>query len=258
MACLQLAGLFQQSKFVPQDYQSLLLAWASKAKFFIKTPVRNLDSFRTFIRYFYVELAFSGDELGYFSSRYNLLNKVFEYRTGIPITLSIIFQQLAKQVGFDVCGVNFPGHFLLKCRFEEQATIYLDPLNGNILQRQDLERMYFSILTEIEDETMPEEALNEASCSETVISLLHNLKASYIKQKCYSKALDAVQLLVELCPNDPYERRDRGFLLYQLDCTQVAMTDYQYFIRQCPDDPSSQLLQAQLQQLAEQAPEILH
>jgi regulator of sirC expression with transglutaminase-like and TPR domain len=68
----------------------------------------------------------------------------------------------------------------------------------------------------------------------------------------------AVELLVNLCPNDPYERRDRGFLLHQLDCTQVAIADYQYFIRKCPKDPATQLLQAQLQQLSEQVPDVFH
>ena len=86
----------------------------------------------------------------------------------------------------------------------------------------------------------------------TIVRLLHNLKVSYINEKCYSEALTAVELLVNLCPNDPYERRDRGFLLHPLDYTQV---DYQYFIHKCPKDPATQLLQAQLQQLCEQVPE---
>ena len=105
---------------------------------------------------------------------------------------------------------------------------------------------------------MPEEALQEASCDETIVRLLHNLKASYINEKRYSDALTAVELLVNLCPNDPYERRDRGFLLHRLDCTQVAIADYQYFIRKCPKDPVTQLLQAQLQHLCEQVPVVFH
>jgi regulator of sirC expression with transglutaminase-like and TPR domain len=169
-----------------------------------------------------------------------------------------VFQALASNVGFKVYGVNFPGHFILKCKLENGQNIYVDPINGNMLSKVDLSRMYFSILTELEGEVMPEAALSEASCSETIVRLLHNLKASYINQKSYSSALQAVQLLVELCPNDPYERRDRGFLLHQLDCTQVAIADYQYFIRQCPEDPSSQLLEAQLEQLSEHSPQVLH
>ena len=258
MASLYLASVFQPNSCQPDNYLSKVELWVEQAKEFIGSTEINAATFKQFIQFFYVELAFSGDEKNYFSCQYSLLDHVLDYRTGIPVSLAIVFQSMGKTLGFDVCGVNFPGHFLLKCQFSHQANIYIDPLNGKQLSRRDLESLYFSILHEIEDEKMPEEALDEASCDETIVRLLHNLKASYINEKCYSEALTAVELLVNLCPNDPYERRDRGFLLHQLDCTQVAIADYQYFIRKCPKDPATQLLQAQLQQLSEQIPEVFH
>ncbi|MFQ3191044.1 MAG: regulator of sirC expression with transglutaminase-like and TPR domain [Paraglaciecola sp.] len=258
MASLQLASVFQPDSCQPQDYQKKVDLWIEQAKVFIGSPAATSESFKRFIQFFYVELAFSGDQKNYFSCQYSLLDYVLDYRTGIPVSLAIVFQSMGKALGFDVCGVNFPGHFLIKCCFSHHSDIYLDPLNGKQLNRQDLESLYFSILHKIENEKMPEEALYEASCDETIVRLLHNLKASYINEKCYSEALTAVELLVYLCPNDPYERRDRGFLLHQLDCTQVAIADYQYFIRKCPKDPATQLLQAQLQQLSEEAPVIFH
>ena len=258
MASLHLARVFQPDSCQPEEYQKKVNLWIDQAKIFIGSTDNNADNFKRFIQFFYVELAFSGDEKNYFSCQYSLLDHVLDYRTGIPVSLAIVFQSMGTALGFDVCGVNFPGCFLLKCRSKYQSDIYLDSLTGNQLNRQDLESLYFSILDEIENEKMPEEALQDASCDETIVRLLHNLKASYINNKCYSEALTAVELLVNLCPNDPYERRDRGFLLHQLDCTQVAMADYQYFIRKCPKDPATQLLQAQLQQLSEQVPAIFH
>jgi regulator of sirC expression with transglutaminase-like and TPR domain len=258
MASLQLASVFQPDNCQPDDYQRKVDLWIEQAKKFIGSVDSTAKSFNRFIQFFYVELAFSGDEKNYFSCQFSLLNQVLDYRTGIPVSLAIVFQSMGKLLGFDVKGVNFPGHFLIKCRFGDQPDIYLDPLTGKQLSRQDLESLYFSILHEVEDEKMPDEALLEASCDETIVRLLHNLKASYINEKCYSEALIAVELLVNLCPNDPYERRDRGFLLHQLDCTQVAIADYQYFIRKCPKDPATQLLQAQLQQLSEQDPAVFH
>jgi regulator of sirC expression with transglutaminase-like and TPR domain len=258
LAALSLAKIFQPNEVNEHLYLLTVQKWALQAQDHLVSSARNSAVFQRFIRFFYVELAFSGDEREYFSTQHNLLNHVIDYRTGIPVTLSIVFQALAKNVGFNVSGINFPGHFLIKCQFDKEPTIYLDPLNGRLLNRQDIEKLYFAILHEIEDEKMPEEALDKASCSETIISLLHNLKVSFINGKSYSEALQTVELLVNLCPNDPYERRDRGFLLHQLDCTQVAIADYQYFIRQRPEDPSSQLLQAQLQQLTAKIPQVLH
>lgn len=258
MASLHLADVFQSDRCKPEDYHRKVDLWTEQAKLFLQESDSSVENFKRFIQFFYVELAFSGDEKNYFTSQYSLLDHVIDYRTGIPVSLAIVFQSMGKQLGFDVCGVNFPGHFLIKCRFSQNPDIYLDPLNGKQLSRQDLESLYFSILHEIEDEKMPEEALQEATCDETILRLLHNLKASYINEKCYSEALTAVELLVNLCPNDPYERRDRGFLLHQLDCTQVAIADYQYFIRKCPKDPATQLLQAQLQHLSELVPAVFH
>ena len=258
MASLHLAREFQPDSCQPDDYQRKVKLWIEQAKVFIGSADATVEDFRRFIQFFYVELAFSGDDKNYLSCQFSLIDHVLDYRTGIPVSLAIVFQSMGTSLGFDVCGVNFPGYFLIKCRFKNQLDVYLDPLNGNQLNRHDLESLYFSILHEIEDEKMPEEALHEASCDETIIRLLHNLKASYINEKCYCEALTVVELLVNLCPNDPYERRDRGFLLHQLDCTQVAIADYQYFIRQCPKDPATQLLQAQLQQLSEQVPEVFH
>ena len=258
MASLQLARVFQPDVFQPDDYQRKVDLWIEEAKAFIGSTDTTPENFKRFIHFFYVKLAFSGDEKNYFSCQYSLLNYVLDYRTGIPVSLAIIFQSMGKILGFDICGVNFPGHFLIKCRFSFCPDIYIDPLNGKQLSRQDLESLYFSILHRIEDEKMPKEALHEASCDETIVRLLHALKASHINGKFYSEALAAVELLVNLCPNDPYERRDRGFLLHQLDCTQVAIADYQYFIRKCPKDPATQLLQAQLQQLSEQTPDVFH
>ena len=258
MASLHLAKVFQAESCQPETYHQKVLLWIEQAKVFVGSSEISPTTLERFIQFFYVELAFSGDEKNYFSCQNSLINHVIDFRTGIPVTLAIMFQAIAKSLGFNISGVNFPGHFLLKCSFQRFPDIYIDPLNGKALNRQDLETLYFSILKEIEDEKMPDEALIEASCDETIVRLLHNLKASYINEKCYSEALIAVELLVNLCPNDPYERRDRGFLLHQLDCTQVAIADYEYFIRKCPSDPATQLLQAQLQQLNEKAQAVLH
>lgn len=258
LAGLHVASAFQKDSGCLKQYQHQMDSWKSQASLYIGSADITENSFSRFIEFFFVQLAFSGSEKYYFSSQYSLLNKVLEYRTGMPVSLAIVFQSLGQSLGFDIHGVNFPGHFLVKCNFNSAPAIFVDPLNGKQLNRENLETLYFSILNEFEDEAMPEEALNQACCEETLVRLLHNLKSAYISEKKYTEALGVVETLVQLCPNDPYERRDRGFLLHQLDCTQVAIADYQYFIRQCPKDPATQLLQAQLQQLTEQAPAVFH
>ncbi|MEP0356447.1 MAG: tetratricopeptide repeat protein [Paraglaciecola sp.] len=258
LAALNVAVAFQKDSGCLQQYLQQMDNWKTQASVYINSTELTEHSFRRFIEFFFVQLAFSGSDKYYFSSQYSLLTQVLEYRTGMPVSLAIIFQSLGNSLGFDIHGVNFPGHFLVKCKFNNAPAVFVDPLNGKQLSRGNLEKLYFSILNEFEDEGMPEEALNEACCEETLVRLLHNLKCAYISEKKYTEALGVVDTLVQLCPNDPYERRDRGFLLHQLDCTQVAIADYQFFISQCPKDPATQLLQAQLQHLNEQTPAVFH
>lgn len=214
--------------------------------------------FRQFVSIFYTHLAFSGDERDFFASRYSLLNQVIDYRTGIPVTLSILFCHIANQVGLEVHGVNFPGHFLLRYQVSKERALFLDPLNGSFLSWQELENLYFSILGDIDEDEMPEDAVCAAGTEETVIRLLHNLKAAFIKEEKYQQALSTVELLVNFNPDDPYERRDRGYLLHQLECPQLAIEDYKYFIEQCPQDPAAQLLKLQLRKLNTSRSVVLH
>lgn len=257
-ASLLLAQYFQSSNDSLALYEEQLAQWVNQAKSHLAMVSSKALKLEKLIQFFYLELAFSVDEKQYFAKQYSMLDKVMEFRTGIPISLAIIFRELAQQLEFDVHGVNFPGHFLLSIEVADQELIYLDPANGNTLTKTDIEQLYFNIIGEIEQEKMPPEALFAASCEEIVVRLLHNLKASFINNQQYSYALTAVNLLVHLCPNDPYERRDRGFLLHQLDCPQVAIADYQYFIQQCPKDPASVLLAAQVKQLGNVPPTTFH
>ena len=151
-----------------------------------------------------------------------------------------------------------PGHFLIRFQISSERVQFLDPLNGNVLTWPDLEALYFSILGDLDEDEMPEDALEAAGAEETVVRLLNNLKAAFIKEEKFNQALATTDLLVLLNPDDPYERRDRGFLLHQLECAQMAMDDYNYFIQKCPQDPSAQLLKLQLRKLANNKPSILH
>ncbi|MEP4891627.1 MAG: tetratricopeptide repeat protein [Aliiglaciecola sp.] len=224
----------------------------------IDVEASELERFQQLIDGFYTELAFSGDENDFFNSRYSLIDKVIDYHTGIPVTISIVFSAIANQLGFNVAGVNFPGHFLIRFQTRDKRLRFIDPLNGNTIKWQELEALYFSIVGETEDEEMPSDALNIATTEEILVRLLHNLKASYIREENYQMALRAVELLIEFCPADPYERRDRGFLLYQLECPQVAKADYQFFIEHCPQDPSAQILKLQMRNWDNAVNIILH
>ena len=115
------------------SYLERIAAWAQQAKIEGYVFPTNEAAFKRLIKYFYVDLAFSDNQKDYFSCQYSLLNQVMDYRTGIPVSLAIVFQSVASKLGFDVQGVNFPGHFLLRYQVNPERTLYLDPCNGKIL-----------------------------------------------------------------------------------------------------------------------------
>lgn len=257
-ASLLLAQCFKNTSMSVEDYEQLLAQWVEQARSQLDIGQTDFINLKKLIQFFYTELAFSVDDAKYFAKEHSLLDKVMEYRTGIPISLAIIFREFTQYFGFVTNIVNFPGHFLLSIELVKNEIIYLDSANGNKLSSKDVEQLYFNIIGEVEQQKMPPEALFAESCEEIVVGLLHHLKASYINNHEFSCALTAVNILVQLCPNDPYERRDRGFLLHQLECLGVAIADYQYFIQQCPKDPASVLLAAQVKQLVAEPPTIFH
>lgn len=258
-----LAALLVAKQFCPQlsvtHYLAQVQTLVEQSHQGLQSWMSAEQKFRHLHQQFYRALAFSGDESDHFASKYCLLDQVLDYRTGIPVSLSVVFCHIAAKAGLAVSGVNFPGHFLLRFvkKDVEQVSFY-DPLDGKCLSETHLLNLYQSMLGDAGEDGLPEEIMSQATTQEIVIRLLHNLKAAFMREKAYQQALLASELLVHFCPEDPYERRDRGLLLHQLDCPQVAMADYQYFIRHCPQDPAAQLLKLQIRHLHSHPPVVLH
>ncbi len=111
MASFRLANVFEPDSCHPEDYQRKFELLVSQAKTFISSTDITLENFKRFIQFFYVELAFSGDQKNYFFCQYSLLHHLIDYRTGIPVSLAIVFQSMAIVLGFDVVGLKFPDIF---------------------------------------------------------------------------------------------------------------------------------------------------
>src|SRR6185503_13060426 len=92
--------------------------------------------------YLFGEMRFVGNEVHYEDPRNSYLNEVLERRTGIPITLSLVYMEVARRAGLPVEGINFPGHFLLRCPASRRLTyaedLIIDPFHGGALLSRDL------------------------------------------------------------------------------------------------------------------------
>ena len=169
-----------------------------------------------------------------------ILQKSLEYRLISPILKAIIAHHVIEECGFDVDLVFVPEKIMIRIVCDDNYVIIFDPVTGESLNWQELD----SRMDDIDDPTQDE--LINVSMQSLIIKHLTALKGEFIREQHFDQALKCVDILLALSPDDPFERRDRGFLLHQLDCFKVAVDDYRYFVEQCPKDPAAQLLKIQL------------
>lgn len=158
-----------------------------------------------------------------------------------PILKAAVIQHIARECGFEADLVFVPEKIMVRLVCNESFAIIFDPLNGESLNFHELDTRMEELSSDPDDYH-----LAPMDVKTIVVEFLTACKNELIGLGQFNKALNCVDLLIALRPEDPFERRDRGFLLHQLDCFKVACDDYRFFVEQCPKDPAAQLLKIQL------------
>ncbi len=206
--------------------------------------------------YFFRELGFAGNLNDYYSPRNSHLHDVLRTRRGIPITLALIYLEMARMIGLKVQGISFPGHYLIKCSLP-QGEVVIDPLTGRSLSRDELdERLlpYRQARGLVGDYEVPLGLfLQAATPRETLARLLRNLKEIYRTTEDWDRMKQVLDRLVLLLPGDWSERRDRALVCAELEQWAPAIEDLQAYLQECPgaeDAPALQERLAELRRLA--------
>ncbi len=152
-------------------------------------------------------LGYSGDDDDYYNPKNNFLNEVLDKKTGLPITISILYAEIAKFVGLDLKIVGFPSQILVKYNEE----MILDPFyDGRLLDIDDLQEILDTNYGgEIE---FKPEFLDEIESEQIMLRLTRNLKNSYVQSFVYDKALRCVNMVLSIEPESPEDIRDKGIL----------------------------------------------
>ena len=150
---------------------------------------------------------YRGDTDDYYNPKNNFLNAVLDKKSGIPITLSIIYAEVAKHISLDIRLTGFPSHVVVK-NGEEMV---LDPFNeGRLLSIDDLrEILYQSYGGEVE---FVPEFLNDITAEQILIRMIRNLKNSYVQSYAYDMAMRCINMVLALAPDSPEDIRDKGIL----------------------------------------------
>ena len=221
-------------------------------------PVQRL---RLLNRYFFEELGFSGNVNDYYDRRNSYLNDVIERRRGIPITLALLYLELAQHAGLQARGVAFPGHFLVKLKLP-RGEVVIDPFNGRSLSREELsERLQpFQRRQGLAPEDEPPLGLylQAAPARDVLARVLRNLKEIHRSAQDWPRALAVQERLVRLLPEAWEERRDRALVCFELGRHAAAVADLQAYLAHLPRAADASAMRQHLARWREQGPPPLH
>jgi regulator of sirC expression with transglutaminase-like and TPR domain len=232
-----------------------------------------LQRVRALHRYLYEELGLRGNVNDFYNPDNSYIHQVLESRRGIPISLAVIYLELAAAVGLSATGVSFPGHFLVRLKLPLGDAV-IDPLDGQSLGRDELEDRLGPYLRQrretgrglgaeaagrvpdAQDVLAP--YLKAATPRDILARMLHNLEAVHRDADDLPRLLQAQQRLVVLLPDAWDVRRDRGLTLARLGQTEAAIEDLALYLHHSRATTDRLRIKAQLDALRESGPPRWH
>lgn len=230
-----------------EAYLNALDTMADEVRERLPSEPYPLKILRTLNQYFFEDLGFKGNNEQYYDPRNSFLNNVIERRRGIPITLSLIYLEVAQRLDFPMAGVGLPGHFLIRPTIEDMA-IFVDPFHqGEILFEQDCRDLLKRIFGDIA--RLRPQHLETVSKKAFLARMLGNLKMIYLHQRDIPKTLAAIDRVLLMFPNALAERRDRGLIYYQQGRLIEARQDLEIYVIEKPDATDAYEIRQVLEQI---------
>lgn len=198
-------------------------------------------------RYLFQERGFTGNTDNYYALGNNFLNFVMDKKTGIPITLAVVYIEVGRRAGLPLVGVNFPGHFLVKYQ-SEHLDILLDVFEHGTCMTEDTLR---AKLQASFDETVSLEPsmLAEATDKEILARILRNLTRAYTLLEQYDKALTAAERITWLLPNVAADYRLLGYLHYKNHAYSEGITAFEKYLQLAETPPDAIEIERNIQHL---------
>lgn len=240
-ALFEAAVCLGQDEYPDMDVQTvlgevdLLLARVRRRLAADAGPVQKL---RILNQFFFHDLGFAGNQNDYYDPDNSFVHIMLHTRRGIPITLAVLWMELAQGLGLSARGVSFPGHFLVKVNLP-MGQVVLDPMSGKSLSREELSerlepyRQRNGLLDELE--TPLGLYLQTAPSREIIARMLRNLKEIHKSQSDWQRLLAVQERLVVLLPENWTEYRDRGLAHAQLGHTEQALADLECYLVHADD-----------------------
>jgi regulator of sirC expression with transglutaminase-like and TPR domain len=216
-----------------------------------RNPYRVIAALNTVL---FKEHGFQGNRAEYYDPKNSFLNDVITRKKGIPISLSVIYMEVARRVGLSLGGVGFPGHFLVKYH-DAEIEILIDVFNeGEIRAREDLDQMLQQLYRG--QVSYQPGFVAPLSKRDILRRMLNNLKWIYLEKGDPLKTLSVLDQLVILDPGSASEIRDRGLLYITLECYAQALEDLESYLRLAPGADDAPRIKAQIESVRQRSVQI--
>jgi regulator of sirC expression with transglutaminase-like and TPR domain len=207
-------------------------------------------------QFLYDDLGYWGNTDDYYDPRNSYLNEVIERKTGIPITMSILYMELGRRIGLPLEGVSFPGHFLVRLPLRG-GMLVLDPFAGGAPQSEDELRSRVKrvipdgVADDLPASELPlDQFLEPATNRQILTRVLRNLKGIYRESDKPERMLDVLNRMLLVTPDASAELRDRGYVYQRLECYRAALKDLSDYAEREPDAPDLDEVRSRLMELS--------
>lgn len=210
----------------------------ARLKLRIAADATAIEKLRSLNQFFYRDLNFACNVNHYYDPANSYVNVVLQTRRGIPISLAVVWLELAQGLGLAARGVGFPGHFMLKVNLPN-GQVVIDPLDGQSLSREELaERLepFKPVNNQVEGIEVPLGLyLQVAPPRDIIARMLRNLKEIHASQEDWTRLISVQNRLLVLLPHAWTEFRDRGLAHAEMGQTEQALADLETFIANSED-----------------------
>ncbi|WP_291011502.1 tetratricopeptide repeat protein [Hydrogenophaga sp.] len=238
---LEAAAAIAQDEYPELDVQQVLgdvdqlLARVKRRSAEATGPMQRL---RVLNQFFFRDMGFGGNVNNYYDPDNSYVNVLLKTRRAIPITLAVLWLELAQGLGLKARGVNFPGHFMVKVNLPN-GQVVIDPFTGQSLSREDLsERLepYKRRNGLVDDFDVPVGLyLQAAGPREILARMLRNLKEVHRTQEDWLRLIAVQDRLLILLPDAWVEYRDRGLAWAEMGDNRLAVSDLEIYVAQTDD-----------------------
>lgn len=242
-----LLGRVEGSEADPQASEARLEEMAEALRTRLSDVPEGLARLDALNRYFFDELGFQGNVEDYYDPRNSFLAEVLDRKTGLPITLSLVYMEVGRRVGVPLQGVGFPGHFIVRYDGGEES-VFLDPFRGGrVLSPEDLQGLLEGVYGR--PIAVDPAFLRPATDREILARMLRNLKGIYTSSEEFNKLVEVLDALLRVEPASSLDRRDRGLVHYEMGRFREAQDDLEAYLEAEPEAGDAEVIRAHLEDI---------